>query len=473
MVCEPLELEYVAALLHDHEVQILDLILEKNFEKRLREFSPHIVGTSSYITGVNEVKKLCRLTKRWDMSCTTVVGGVHAAKSPEDFADPAIDCIALGDGTVTMPAIVAAVESRGSISDVPGLAIPVGERTVARTRTIEYMPHPDSLPFPRRDLVEHLKDQYFYLFHQPVATMKTTWGCWYKCNFCCTWEITDGIAYSRSAESIVEELKQIEAEDVYIVDDIFLIKPSRLNKIAELIRANNIEKKFLVYGRADFIAQNEEIIAEWSELGLSAVLIGLEAATDRELDSMNKETTVDMNGRAIKVLRRNGVDVYGSLIPDPSYSHEDWESLFEFIIDNDLYYLNISPLTPLPGTAVFEKFESSLTVPRNAHGLWDLSHVVLPTKMPLKKYYRALLNTYQRACLSLKRADQLSLRTRPPVFSIRYLTFWLGAFRIWLQLRTAHRHHRPREIAKACHSGPDVPGLSWKKIESTKCETLK
>jgi radical SAM superfamily enzyme YgiQ (UPF0313 family) len=50
------------------------------------------------------------------------------------------------------------------------------------------MPKPDSLPFPRRDLVAHLRHRYYYyLFHQPVATMKTTWGCWYKCNFCYTW----------------------------------------------------------------------------------------------------------------------------------------------------------------------------------------------------------------------------------------------------------------------------------------------
>ncbi|MGH7602318.1 MAG: radical SAM protein, partial [bacterium] len=81
------------------------------------------------------------------------------------------------------------------------------------------------------------KVMYYYLFHQPVATMKTTWGCWYKCNFCYTWKITDGMPYSRSPESIVEELERIEANDVYIVDDIFLINPVRLAKLAQLIRA--------------------------------------------------------------------------------------------------------------------------------------------------------------------------------------------------------------------------------------------
>jgi ribosome biogenesis GTPase A len=55
------------------------------------------------------------------------------------------------------------------------------------------------------------------------------------------------------------------------VDDIFLINKSRLRKLADLIREKNIRKKFLVYARADFISENEDVIAEWAELGLHAV----------------------------------------------------------------------------------------------------------------------------------------------------------------------------------------------------------
>ncbi|MBW1876197.1 MAG: cobalamin-dependent protein, partial [Deltaproteobacteria bacterium] len=76
MICEPLELEYVAAALVDHDVQIMDMILEKGLERRLQAFKPDVVGTSCYISGVNEVKKLCRTVKRYAPSCFTVVGGV-------------------------------------------------------------------------------------------------------------------------------------------------------------------------------------------------------------------------------------------------------------------------------------------------------------------------------------------------------------------------------------------------------------
>ena len=454
MVCEPLELEYVAAGLAGHEVEILDLLVERGFERRLRRFRPDVVGTSAYITGVNEVKKLCRAAKRWNPRVATVVGGVHASRVPEDFADAAVDCVALGDGTELMPQIVAALAAGRPLDCVPGLALPE-PGGVRRTAPRPYMRDPDALPFPRRDLVAHLGRRYYYLFHRPVALLKTTWGCWYDCNFCFTWQITGGVAYSRSPASIVEELATIEADDVYIVDDIFLIDRARLAGIAALLRARGIRKHYLCFARSDFVAHHEAVIAEWAALGLSAVLLGLEAPTQGELDSLAKRTTVDHNRRAIEVLRRHGVDTYGSLMPRPDYEPADWERLRRYIEDNGLYYLNISPLTPLPGTAIWERYEGSLTVSRRAHGLWDLSHAVLPTRMPLKAYYRELLRTYAGAILDLRRARRLSLRRRPPLWSPAHLRLLWGAVRVYVQLLVAHRHHAPRAIARAEYPGPE------------------
>ena len=463
MICEPLELEYVAAGIPDHEVQIFDMIIERGLERRLQQFKPVIVGTSSYITGVNEVKKVCRAVKRWNPNCVTLVGGVHASCAPEDFADGSVDCIVPGDGTSIIAELVEAIQTSRPLDEISGLALPLENDGLQLTKERPYMPHPDSLPFPRRDLVAHLKHRYYYIFHQPVAIMKTTWGCWYNCSFCFPSRVTNGIPYSRSPESIVDELEQIEAEEVYIVDDIFLINPKRLSEIAQLLREKGIQKKFLVYGRADFVSENEEVIKEWAELGLTAVIIGLEATTDKELESMGKKCTVDYNRRAIEVLRKHGVDTYGSLITQPDYMPEDWARLQAFIEENGLYYVNISPLTPMPGTVAWKSYEEKITVSRRAHGLWDLCHCVIPTRMPLKQYYRSLLKLYARTVLDIRRANRLALRTRPPIWSLKYLRIWFGAFIIMLQFLNAHRHHLPRQLIKSMDIGPPVhdPGREY------------
>jgi radical SAM superfamily enzyme YgiQ (UPF0313 family) len=322
------------------------------------------------------------------------------------------------------------------------------------------MPDPDRLPLPRRDLVAHLKDRYYYLLHQPVATLKTTWGCWYQCNFCCTWKVTNGIAYSRSPESIVSELEQIDAEEVYIVDDIFLIHPMRLARIAQLLRERRIQKKFLVYGRADFITEHEAVIREWAALGLRAVIVGLEAATDAELQALDKRCTVDCNRRAIGILRKHGIDTYASLIPRPDYTPADWLRLRHFIEAEGLYYVNISPLTPMPGTRAWTTYEKQITVSRKAHGLWDLSHCVLPTRMPLKQYYRSLLRLYARTVLDVRRVNRLGLRARSPAWSFKYVRIWFGALRVLIQFLNIHHHHDPRNLARAMAAGPTIPTRS-------------
>ncbi len=456
MICEPLELEYVAAGLPDHQVEIMDMILESGLVERLLNFQPDVVGTSSYISGVNEVIKVCREVKRWNPDCLTIVGGVQAARVAEDFIDNSVDIIVKGEGTHMINTIIECLMKGGNLTEIPGLAIPMDEQTLFHTPGTDYMPKADDLPLPRRDLVAHLKHKYYYLMHRPVVTMKTTWGCWYKCNFCYTWQITEGTPYSRSPESIVEELMSFTENEVYIVDDIFLIKPSRLKRLAELIRVHGIKKHYLVYSRADFIASNEEIIAEWADLGLTAVFIGLEAVTDVELIGMNKEAEAADNLKAIRILQKHGIDIYGSLIPNPDYTVEDWKRLRKFIHEAGLYYLNISPLVPLPGTSIFELYKDRLIIPRKAHGLWDLSHSVIRTRMPARQYYWQLLQTYATVVYNIPRARQITKRTLPSIWSWNYLKLLWGTTKIGWQFLNAHRHHSDKELSRAMDRGDSI-----------------
>lgn len=453
MICEPLELEYIAALLGGHQLQIIDLLVENGFEKKLKKFNPDVIISSAYKAGTNEVIKLFRKAKTLNPNIITITGGVHATLNPIDFADVSVDIIGIGDGTFLIKEVIDTIENQTSLWQVDGLAFPVSSSELAFTAKRKYMPNADTLPFPDRNLVSHLKEKYYYLMHKPVATLKTTWGCWYKCNFCFTYKITDSLTYSRSPESIVEELKTISAKEIYIVDDIFLINKSRLRKLADLIKENNINKNYLVYSRADFIAENEDVIAEWASLGLKSVFVGLEAALDSELDLMNKECDVQSNIDAIKILQKHNVDIYGSLIPGADYSLRDWERLWEFIKQNQLYYVNISPMTPLPGSDNFNHEKQFLTVPEDAHSLFDLSHVLLPTKLPLKTYYRQLLKIYVRTVLNVSRANKITKRSLPTIWSVNYLKMMYGSIKIGFQFWNAHKHHTPKEIINAQYKG--------------------
>jgi radical SAM superfamily enzyme YgiQ (UPF0313 family) len=422
------------------------MILEPDLRRTLLCFQPDVVGTSAYITGVNAVKSVCREAKSLRPGTLTVVGGVHATLAPEDFNDSSIDVVVMGDGIPIMKSIVDHRERKESLAGIAGCAFPssIGLR---RPLSANLRVEPAGMPLPRRDLVDRYRHRYYYLFHQPVALIKTTFGCPFRCRFCCCWKLTDGTVTFRTPASIVEEIATIPCRDVYIVDDTFFLDVDRLRAIRDLLLQRGVRKRYLIYSRADFIVRHPEIVAEWAGIGLVACIIGLESPRARDLHEYDKRVSVEQNTRAIRIMRDNRVDTYGSFIVPPDWDREDFAALQRTIDDTGLYYVIIQPLTPLPGTETFQQYSSQLTRARELPEIWDLQHVLLPSRLSPKAFYREIRRIYTRTIVNPGRARRLDLRTAPPVWSLRYMRLLAGGVRVMLALRTAHRHAERLERA--------------------------
>ncbi len=304
--CDPLELASAASLVNPrHEVKIFDSFFDRDIVGELRFFRPHIVGTSCYINGVNQVRSFLDTVRSLLPDTLTVVGGGHATCNPDDFIAAHPDVIVRGEGATGFAALVDAYASGGTpaLVGLPGTSRWLGEGFEhAPDRP---WPDPDLLPFPRRELYRRHWRRYYYAFHQPCGLMKTSYGCPYSCSFCYCWKITGGAYRSRSAEMVVEELERLWFPEVYLVDDDFFLEPNRLVEIADQIASRNIRKGYFAYGRADFIAEHPEIIKMWSSIGLKAVVVGVESIRSGELTYYRKRSKEDHNARAFDVLRKD------------------------------------------------------------------------------------------------------------------------------------------------------------------------
>lgn len=449
MVCNPIELEYVAATCPDHEVRIFDGILDRDLAGELSRFTPDVVGTSGYINAVSEVRRIVALARRVVPRAVVVVGGVHATVLPGDFAvDGAVpDAVVRGEGLVAFREIVERI-ARGErdLESIPGVAT-ASALAAGRCGEIPVYRHPDDLPFPARELTRRHWERYWYVYHRPVTMMKTSFGCPYRCTFCFCWRITNGSHGVRSPESIAEELARIQAPEVYLVDDDFLLSEPRLWAIHDELRRRGVRKGFFCYGRSDFIATHPEVIRALSRLGLKAVVVGVESIHQDELDAFGKRTAREVHADAFAVLREANVDVYASFILNPAWEDREFRALERYILANELYYVILQPLMPLPGTTLWEEWKDRVFIRRDHHALWDISHLAVPSRLPMWRYYAWMLRLYSRSYFSLWRLPGLGLRTMPPIWSREVPAVLWGGLKVAAQLVRAPFHYTRDERA--------------------------
>ena len=430
---EPLALEYLAAgVCQDHDVMILDLRLEKDLQGVVERFNPDVVGITSYTVHVNTVRKLFSQIKSWNLEVLTVVGGHHATVAPQDFLSPDIDVIVMGEGVFTFKEIVEHYERGEVFEGIPGVAVAKNGRLACfEPRKVTDL---DVFPFPERRFTAQYRSRYFSEWMKPLASMRTSKGCPFRCKFCALWKLAGGRYYKRRPELVVEELGSLDEEYVFFSDDESLVDAPRMMDLADMIREAGIQKRFFLYGRSDTIARNPELLEKWREVGLERVFVGLEFFRDEDLQDICKGSSLEDNRKAVQVLQDLEIDLYASFIIRPEFTKDDFAAFARYCRDLDLDFATFAMLTPLPGTDFYAEVRDQMIT--HNYDYFDFIHTLLPTELPLKDFYAEYFQLYQRAIPLSKRLKmfrRMQFREVPPMLLRSYHTF--------NQLRNAYRDY--------------------------------
>ncbi len=390
---EPLALETIAAGIPHHEVSLLDMRLNRDLEHQLDTFQPDIVATTAYTVEVYTVNSILQKVKEYNRNILTVVGGHHATMVPEDFNKKFIDAIVIGEGEITFQELVNTYEKGESFRKIDGLALPQ-EGTLLFNRARKAIADLDKSPFPNRDLTKEYRNHYARGKWRPLASMMTSRGCPFKCDFCAMWKINRGKYRLRSPESVVEELITIEEKYIDFADDNTLHDLKRAERIYHLIKEKDIKKIYKLYARSDAVVRRPDIIEKWKEIGMDLILIGFESFRDKELQARNKRNTIRNNEEAIHILQENGVEIAAYFLIDPNYTKGDFDALGDYVVKMNLIHPVFTVLTPFPGTDLFEKRYDDLVT--HNYEKFDFFHSLFPTKLPLKEFYHYFINLYRR-----------------------------------------------------------------------------
>lgn len=399
-IAEPVALEYIAAAarLDGHEVRLLDLRLNLDrLDDTLRTFQPDVVGVTGYSMHVLRCLEICRRARELLPACVTVAGGHHATLEPVDFFEPEIDYVVVGEGTGPFRAILHRLASGRpvvEVVDVPGVwARREGEFAFGGDASKFDI---DAIPQPDRTLAPDDRAHYFIDWMKPIALLRTTVGCPYRCSFCALWRIMDGHYHKRDLDQVVEELKTVPERYVFLVDDEPFVNSKRMRALAERIKEAGIDKEFFSYCRIDSFLKDLDLIVQWREIGLRRLLIGVETIFDHELSDYNKRQQRTQIVEGLRAAKQAGISLYCNFIVHPNYTEHEFGELVRFIKDNEVDYPSFTIWTPIPGTG--QDYCDVIERQPNGRPNWDyfdLQHPVIETALPREEFMRHYENLYQ------------------------------------------------------------------------------
>lgn len=378
---EPLELEYIVSVLKDkYDSEIFDVQREKiSLESKLKKYKPDVVYICGRIKQENFMKTHIETIKNYNKNIMVILGGIHVQKNYDAFFDTKVDYILT---TFDIFKIEELIEKR-NIKNISGICYKnKGKWIINKSEPfdINRLPHPDRSYFYKH------KDRYRYLELSPCAQIRTSYCCAFKCNFCYRNLTNCGKYVYRAIEDVVKEIEEIDCENIYFIDDDFLLNPSRLKRFIELVKEKNIKRKYVSFGRADFIVRNKELIKELKSIGFYYLLVGLESVSDEYLDSYNKLSDSNINIECVKFLNEINLNIMGMFIVDIDFKKKDFKEMYKWVKDNNLKHVAISIFTPIRGTKTYEEYKDIL-ISNNPED-YDYLHVVFkPKYISVKRYY--------------------------------------------------------------------------------------
>ena len=100
----------------------------------------------------------------------------------------------------------------------------------------------------------------------------------------------------------------------------------------------------------------------------------------------------------LKAAQEIGIEVFAQFVVNTDYAKSDFKQLVRFIEHHKIRYPSFTVLTPIPGTAMLENFDSVLERQTNGRPNWDLfdcQNAVTKTRLPKEEFRREYRNLYR------------------------------------------------------------------------------
>lgn len=403
-VAPPHSLLAIASPLHKegYKVRIIDQRVDKNWQKEIvKALSQKTICVGiSCMTGTQihfaiNIAKIVR--KSTDGKVPIIWGGPHPSILPtQTLESKYVDIVCVGEGDITFPRIVKALEGKGSLNEINGIAFKEGGKSIVNPpAALINMEELLSVPWELIKVESYIHPDMYLKSARILDIGQTSRGCPFACGFCCSASLRmrkwRAMSVEKSLKAIIEPIKKFKLDGVWIRDDEFYIDRERADRICKEFIKEKLNIRWYTSGtRVDvFNKASDEQTAILKESGAHVLKFGAESGTNRILKMVNKGITVEETLRANLKTKKHGITpAFALMIGFPTETFEEINNtvglIFKLKKDNpNAQFETIAIYTALPGTPMYDlALKHGLKPPQDLEGWieWNFDEYDFPGK---------------------------------------------------------------------------------------------
>ncbi len=335
-----------------------------------------LVAISSYSAQINEAYELAMRYRA--LGTPVVMGGTHVTALPHE-AKKYCTSVVLGEGEAVWLDVLADVE-KGCL------------KLIYDARKMNYSMA--DAPMPAFELLDISKYN--------RLTIQTSRGCPHHCEFCAGSNLISSCYKQKPIDKVLAEIDRIceiwPHPFIEFADDNSFINKAYWKQLLPELRKRRIKW----FTETDLsVAEDHELLKMMRDSGCAQVLIGFESPTWKPLGGLElnvnwKQNRFALYKSAIRTIQSHGITVNGCFVLGlDGQTTEVFNDIYNFVLTAELYEVQITILTPFPGTVLYERLKKShrLIEPTNWKKctLFDLNfHPLGMTEKELRKGFHSL-----------------------------------------------------------------------------------